>query len=338
MAKVGFFSVKQEEKKIIEENFSQEEISIFENHLSEENLPQEKDFEIISVFVGSEVNKNVIDYFPHLKMINTRSTGFDHIDIKYAREKNIIVTYVPGYGDNTVAEYAFGLLLNLTRKIYKAIDQIKETESFSLEGLQGIDLKGKILGVIGTGRIGKEAIKIGRGFGMIIYAYDPYPDYEFAKIFDVKYVSLEELLKNADCITIHCPLLPSTKHLINEKNIELLKDGVYLVNTARGGIVETSAIIKGLKMGKLEGVALDVLEEETEIKDEMEYLMNKEKREEELKTILENHILMKHPKVLITPHNAFNTKEALGRILKTCIETIKAFNSGQIINTVPYEN
>ncbi len=201
MRKIAFFDVKPEEKKVIEENFSEGNVSIFEHELKDDNLSViDKEFEIISVFVSSKIGKNIIDHFSNLQMINTRSTGFDHIDIKYAKEKNIKVTYVPGYGDNTVAEYAFGLLLNLTRKIYKAIDQIKETELFSLEGLQGVDLKGKILGVIGTGRIGKEAIKIGKGFGMIIYAYDPYPDFDFAKIYDVKYVSLEELLKNAQKI------------------------------------------------------------------------------------------------------------------------------------------
>lgn len=339
MAKIAFFGVKgEEEEKFIRENLGEADLFISEKELNYDNLPTEMDTEIISVFVGSQVSKSVIEYFPNLKLVNTRSTGFDHIDVKSCREKNIVVTYVPGYGDNTVAEYAFGLLLNLTRKIYKAIDQIKESESFSLEGLQGVDLKGKILGVIGTGRIGKEAIKIGKGFGMIIYAYDHNPDYEFSKIFDVKYVSLEELLKNADCITIHCPLTSKSRHLINEKNINLLKDGVYLVNTARGGIVETSAIVKGLKLGKFAGVALDVLEEELEVKDELEFLMRGEQKKEELKTILENHILMKHPQVLISPHNAFNSKEALRRILDTSIKTIKAFMAGQIINSVPYEN
>jgi len=337
--KVAFFGVKEEEKEFIQNNLQGEEIYLSNKALNSEHLPSENDFDIISVFVDSRVTKDVLDYFPNLKMVNTRSTGFDHIDLKTCKEKNIIVTYVPGYGDNTVAEYAFGLLLNLTRKIYWAIDQIKEAENFSLEGLQGIDLKGKILGVIGTGRIGKEAIKIGNGFGMIIYAYDPYPDYNFALAYNVKYVSLEELLKNSDCITIHCPLNSSSKNLINVGNISLLKGNIYLVNTARGGIVETKAIIKGLESGKLAGVALDVLEEETETKDEVEFLMKDSQKTDELKAILENHILMKHPRVLISPHNAFNSKEALLRILKTSIDTIQSFAVGDgIKNVVNYEN
>jgi len=337
--KIAFFGVKEEEKEFIQSNLQGEEIYLSDKALDSEHLPSESDFDIISVFIDSKVTKDVLNYFPNLKMVNTRSTGFDHIDLKACKEKNIIVTYVPGYGDNTVAEYAFGLLLNLTRKIYWAIDQIKEAENFSLEGLQGIDLKGKILGVVGTGRIGKEAIKIGNGFGMIIYAYDPYPDYNFALAYNVKYVSLEELLKNADCITIHCPLNSNTKNLINTGNISLLKENVYLINTARGGIVETKAIIKGLESGKLAGVALDVLEEETETKDEVEFLMKDSQKADELKTILENHILMKHPKVLISPHNAFNSKEALLRILKTSIDTIQSFAVGDgIKNVVNYEN
>jgi D-lactate dehydrogenase len=337
--KIAFFGVKEEEKEFIQSNLQGEEIYLSDKALDGEHLPSESDFDIISVFIDSKVTKDVLNYFPNLKMVNTRSTGFDHIDLKACKEKNIIVTYVPGYGDNTVAEYAFGLLLNLTRKIYWAIDQIKEAENFSLEGLQGIDLKGKILGVVGTGRIGKEAIKIGNGFGMIIYAYDPYPDYNFALAYNVKYVSLEELLKNADCITIHCPLNSNTKNLINTGNISLLKENVYLINTARGGIVETKAIIKGLESGKLAGVALDVLEEETETKDEVEFLMKDSQKADELKTILENHILMKHPKVLISPHNAFNSKEALLRILKTSIDTIQSFAVGDgIKNVVNYEN
>jgi len=332
--KIAFFDVKPEEESFIRESFPEKEIYLSSQKLTEDNLPEKKDFEVISVFISSQITAKVLNYFPNLKMINTRSTGFDHIDLKTSKERGIIVTYVPGYGDNTVAEYAFGLLLNLTRKIYKAVDQIKETENFSLEGLRGVDLKGKILGVIGTGRIGKEAIKIGRGFGMVIYAYDPYPDYNFALAYGVKYVSLEELLKNADCITIHCPLTKNTKNLINVKNINLLKEGVYLVNTARGGIIQTEAIIKGLEDGKLEGVALDVLEEETETKDELEFLIKGSTKHAELKKILENHILMKHPKVLISPHNAFNTKEAIQRILDTSLSTIKEFGEGKDVPNI----
>lgn len=322
------------EEEAIKTSFPDDEIYLSRGKLTPELAPRDKDFDVVSVFVGAPIGKEVIEKFPHLKMIATRTTGFDHIDLKACAEKGVTVTYVPGYGDNTVAEYAFGLLLNLTRKIYQAIDRVKETESFSLEGLEGIDLKGKIMGIIGTGRIGKEAVKIARGFGMVVYAFDLYPDYNFAQAFGVKYVSLEELLGNADAISIHCPLTDETKHLINKKNIGDLKKGAYLVNTSRGGVVETEAIVKGLKEGILAGVGLDVLEEEEEMKNEVELLNREDDKTGDLRVVLENEVLMKHPNVLITPHNAFNTKEALMRILNTTIANIKSFKAGQPVNVV----
>ncbi len=332
--RIAFFDLEGWEDETIKQSFPGDEMYLSKDKLAVENLPMEKDFDVISTFIGSKIDGELLGNFPNLKLLTTRSTGFDHIDLEFCKSKNIVVSYVPGYGDNTVAEYAFGLLLNLTRKIYRAIDQIKETESFSLAGLEGIDLKGKIMGVVGTGRIGKEAIRIARGFGMVIYAYDPYPDYNFAQAFGVKYVSLEELLRSADAVTIHCPLTPQTEHLINKKNVTLFKKGVYLVNTARGGIVDTDAIVLGLKGGIFAGVGLDVLEEEGETKDELEFLSNPAAKEANLKTVLENHVLMKHPNVLITPHNAFNTKEALQRILATTIGNIKSFVAGAPTNVV----
>lgn len=332
--RIGFFDLEGWEDEIIKTSFPDDEVYLSKGKLTLELAPAEKDFDVVSVFVGSPVGKGILDKFPHLKMVATRTTGYDHIDLKACAERGITAAYVPGYGDNTVAEYAFGLILNLTRKIYKAIDQIKESESFSLEGLEGIDVKGKIMGIIGTGRIGKEATKIAKGFGMVVYAYDPFPDYNFAQAFGVKYVPLEELLANADVISIHCPLTDETKHLINKKNIGNLKKGAYLVNTSRGGVVETEALVKGLEEKILAGVGLDVLEEEGDTKDEVEFLRKESGKAEDLRTVLENHVLMKHPNVLITPHNAFNTTEALKRILDTTIANIKAFQAGQSINVV----
>jgi D-lactate dehydrogenase len=225
-------------------------------------------------------------------------------------------------------------MLNLMRKIYYAIDQIKETESFDLKNLRGEELYGKTLGVIGTGKIGKEVIKLAKAFGMNILAYDAFPDENFAKEYNVTYTSLEELLKNSDVITIHVNLNPSTYHLINKENIKLIRPGAYLINTARGGIVETEALLYALKDGILKGAALDVLEEETEIKEELELLVKQEIKEDEIKTLWQNHILMKMPNVLITPHNAFNSKEAIERILTTTIENIKKFLEGNLINLV----
>lgn len=297
----------------------------FETKLNKDNLSQERDFDIISVFVGSEVTKEVIDAFPNLKLITTRSTGFDHIDLAAAKAKNIPVAYVPGYGDNTVAEFAFGLILNLSRKIYQAADRIKEIGSFSFEGLQGFDLKGKTIGIVGTGRIGRHSITIAKGFGMKVLAFDSFPNEDLSKALEFPYVSFDELLTQSDIITLHVPYDKSTHHLINSSNITKIKKGALLINTARGGLVETEAVVKALNEGILGGYGADVLEEEGVIKDERQFLLYGHPEGHNLKTVLADHVLIDMPNVIITPHNAFNTKEALQRILGTDIANIKNF-------------
>jgi len=308
------------------------ELFFFKEKLNKDNLPEilrqssgQVDFDIISVFVGSSVDKEVINSFPNLKLITTRSTGFDHIDIAAAKEKNIPVAFVPGYGDNTVAEFAFGLILNLSRKIYTAFDQIRETASFSLEGLRGFDLNGKTIGIIGTGRIGCYMIKIANGFGMNVIAYDAFQKQELCEKLGFKYVSLDELLGQSDIISIHVPYLESTHHLINSQNISKIKKGALLINTSRGQVVETEALVRGLNEKILGGVGLDVLEEEGAISDERALMLYGHPEEHNLKTILANHVLIDMPNVIITPHNAFNTQEALQRILNTDLENIKSF-------------
>jgi D-lactate dehydrogenase len=296
-------------------------------------MPEKADFDIVSIFVDSKVSPKVLDQFPNLKLLATRSTGFDHIDCVECSKRKVAVVYVPSYGVNTVAEFAFGLILNLTRKMYQTIDQVKKTSSFSLAGLRGMDVKGKTIGVIGTGHIGAEVIKIAKGFGMEVIAYDAYPNATLPDALGFKYVTLEELLKNSDVVTIHTPYLPSTHHLINKGNISLMKKGAYLINTARGAIVETEALIDALQSDALGGAGLDVLEEEEETKDESRMLAKASG--DELKGILANDVLMKMPNVLVTPHNAFNTQEAVARILDTTIENIKAFIAGKPTNLIP---
>jgi D-lactate dehydrogenase len=402
--KLGFFEAEGWEKEILERELPDLEIYFTTERLTKENVKNFQDLDILSIFISSEIDKEIIDSLPNLKLITTRSTGYDHIYCEYCKSKGILVCNVPEYGTKTVAEWTIGLMLNLMRKIYYAIDQIKETESFDLKNLRGEELYGKTLGVIGTGRIGKEVIKLAKAFGMNILAYDIYPDENFAKEYNVTYTSLEELLKNSDVITIHVNLNPSTYHLINKENIKFIKPGAYLINTARGGIVETEALLYALKEGILQGAALDVLEEETEIKEELELLVKYTKShlpessdrieytrierpnnnihpnkrpndipeykpnenqkfglnsgnehsfgqdsgsnktfgqnsgsdniKETAFTLWQNHILMKMPNVLITPHNAFNSKEAIERILMTTIENIKKFLEGNPINLV----
>ncbi len=336
MAKIGFFESEGWEEKIVREAFPDDEILFSSQKLEEYDSENKNDFEIVSVFVNSNITKEVLQKFPNLKLITTRSTGFDHIDIETCKTLGIKIAFVPGYGDNTVAEFAFGLLLSLVRKIYDAIDRIKEKGEFSYAGFRGVDLKGKTMGVIGTGRIGKEAIKIAKGFGMNVVAFDPYPDEVSAKELGFSYKSLDEMLGLSDFITIHAPYNDNTHHLINRDSIEKMKKGVYIVNTARGGIIDTEALVEGLESGIIAGVALDVLEEEGTIEDEMSFFKAggrapndfDGKTPDVLQTIIRNHILIRMPNVLITPHNAFNTSEALRRILDITIKNILAFQSG----------
>lgn len=329
--KIAFFEIEGWEEEVIKKRLG--DVYLSKEMLNEDNLPEDNSFEIISVFGSSRVTDKVLGHFPNLKFLTTRSTGFDHIDLEACRKRDIPVAYVPGYGDNTVAEFAFGLILNLTRKIYAAIDRIKETGSFRFEGLRGVDLKGKTIGVIGTGRIGKEAIKIGKGFGMNVIATDIFEDEKAAAELGFRYAPLEELLKSSDIITIHCPYTKETHHLINKDNVLSIKRGAYLVNTARGGIVETEALVLGLEEGVLAGVGLDVLEEEVEIKEEV--VSAREKRDpEEMKVMLQDHVLMRMPNVLITPHTAFNSQEAVERILATTLENIEGFLTGKPVNLV----
>ncbi len=324
--KIGFFEIEDWEIDYLKNSFGAGHKLFFtKDKLNKDVLPREKDFDAISVFVGSAVDKEVINSFPNLKLITTRSTGFDHIDSAAAKEKNIAVAYVPGYGDNTVAEFAFALILSLSRKIFEAYDRIKERGLFNFDGLRGFDLNGKTIGVVGTGRIGCYMIKIAKGFGMNVIAYDAFKKEELCEKLGFKYVSLDELLSQSDVISLHVPYLPSTHHLINSENISKIKKGALLINTSRGAVVETEAIIKGLNQGILGGVGLDVLEEEGAIADEKALLLYGHPEEHDLRTILANHVLIDMPNVIITPHTAFNTQEALQRILNTDIENIKSF-------------
>lgn len=333
--KIAFFELEGWEGPFIEKTLPDHEIIESKEKIDEHNLPERTDIEILSIFVNSKITQKVLNHLPRLKLITTRSTGFDHISLDECKKHSVMTAYVPGYGNNTVAEFAFGLILNLTRKLYPAIHQMKEDGSFSLKGFRGIDIKGKTIGILGTGRIGKEMIHIAQGFGMNVMAFDVYPDEHYGKNHNFIYAPLEKVLKHADIISIHLPLTNKTKHIINKRNIGFIKRGAYLVNTARGGIVETDALVEALQNGILAGVGLDVLEEEGEIKDEMLFMREGNQKPIHLKTLVQNHILMKLPNVLITPHNAFNTQEALERILNTTLENIKGFIENKPINTIP---
>jgi len=329
--KIVFFEVASWEKNLLKESFPQ--AVLIEQRLTANNAKDFKDAEVISTFVYSSITKEVIDNFPHLKFIATRSTGFDHIDIDFCRQKNILVANVPEYGSRTVAEHTFALLLTLTRKIYQSINQAKNFD-FNHENIRGIDLFGKTMGIVGLGKIGLEVAKIAKGFQMEVLAFNRTRKEEIAKKLGVELVDFKTLLEKSDIISLHLPYTKETHHLINRENINLFKKGSFLINTARGGLIETEAVLLGLEKGILQGVALDVLEGEKEIMDEVEVLTSSYKKDVDLKTLVLNHVLVNHPKVVITPHNAFNTKEALERITKTTIENIKAFFKKNSINLV----
>ena len=322
------------EKDYMAKKLSEHEISFYHSFddVSSDVL---KTAEVLSVFVCHECKGSEISKMPNLKLIATRSTGFDHIDLDAAKEKGIEVVYVPSYGENTVAEFAFALLLALSRKIPEAHEQVTETGSFAQDNLRGFDLKGKTMGVIGTGRIGAHTIKMAKGFEMNVVAYDPFPKQGLNNELGFKYAGFEELLSQSDIISLHASLSDATRHMINEESIKHIKRGAVLINTARGGLVQTSALVKALEEGIVSAAGLDVLEEEGDMGEEENLLNNPHPNLEELKNVLANNYLINHPRVIVTPHIAFNTEEAVKRILDTTIENINSFVGGEIKNTVP---
>ncbi|MBU1000441.1 hydroxyacid dehydrogenase [Patescibacteria group bacterium] len=333
--KIGFFESNNEtEINFFKTRLSEHKLTFSNEPLTSENLPDDKSLEIAAIFVNCQVDKNVINSLPNLKAIIVRATGFDNVDIAFCKQKNIIVSNVPAYGSHTVAEFTFALMLNVTRKIYTAINRVKIGRIFSPEGLKGLDLFGKTLGVIGTGKIGTNVIKIAKGFGMNVLAFDAHPDQTMAGGLDFKYLTLEEVLRLSDIITIHVPYNNKTHHLLNSTNLPLIKKGSILINTSRGAVLETDTLFRLLSNGHLSGAGLDVLEEEDELKEEVELLSRNAIPEDKYKEILENHMLINMPQVIITPHMAFFTKEAIASIRKTTLENINAFIKGIPLNQV----
>jgi D-lactate dehydrogenase len=331
--KIAFFELKKWEQDYIKEKLKGHKLIFYERKLSKRDLQNIKDVNVLAVFIYSELKKDILEKLPKLKLTTTMSTGYDHIDLETCKKRNIRVCNVPYYGENTVAEHTFGLILSLSKKLPQAIERTKQ-DDFTLKGLMGFDLKGKTLGVIGPGHIGQHVIKIAKGFDMKVIAYGRHPDKKLAKKLGFKYVSFNYLLKNSDIITIHVPLTKGTYHMINMDNIKLIKKGAYIVNTARGPIIDTTALIYGLDHGILAGAALDVLEGECDIQEERQLLHKDFLKKCDWQTLIENHVLLKEKNVIVTPHSAFYTKEALQRILDTTVKNIKSFMKGRVMNKV----
>jgi D-lactate dehydrogenase len=333
--KIAFFESPAVDKIIIEQSLGGMEVSFCDQKLDKDSIDKAKEADIVSVFIDSVISKDIIDSLPNLKFIATRSTGFEHIDLPYCTQKGILVSYVPSYGDHTVAEIAFGFILNLSRNILKANNHIRETSDFNLSSsFRGFDLNNKTIGVVGTGRIGRNVIKIAKGFNMNVIACDFHPDLEFAKVNNFEYKNFEEVIKEADIISLHVPFTKENNHMINKDVISKMKKGVLLINTARGSLVDTGALIWGMKEGIIGGAGLDVLEEERELKIENELFNSNSSKDIDYKILEEDHMLMSMPNVIITPHIGFFTKEAEAEIIKTTIENIKGFMSGNLQNLV----
>lgn len=331
--KIHYFSGEAWEEGHVRAKLTGEDIAFHEKSLSQYPDLTDPETTILCTFIESPIGEAEFNRFPALKLVATRSTGFDHIDIQAAKARGITVVNVPFYGENTVAEFAFALLLSLSRRIPEAEERVR-SGVFSPAGLRGFDLAGKTIGVVGCGHIGLHMIRMAQGFGMKVIGFDAYPNEDLSHTLGFAYASLPELLAQSDVISLHVPYNPHTHHLINKENIGSIKKGAYFINTARGAVVETEALVAALESGTLAGAALDVLEEEGDLTDETILLGAPHPNEAALKITLENHYLITHPHVIVTPHLAFNTTEAVERILDTTIENIQHFETGSPTNIV----
>lgn len=317
-------------KKYDEESFKQYEdkyqFTYFKDRLSLNTVSLADSFDAICCFVNDDLNKEVLDKLKEYDIhgVFLRCAGYNNVDLLNAYKNRIHVARVPAYSPYAVAEHAFALILSLNRRIHKAYIRSRDF-NFNLEGLKGFDLYNKTIGVIGTGKIGRAFIDIAKGFGMNVLCYDPYP------INDDKYqyVSLEEIFKNSDIISLHCPLTNENYHLINESAIKMMKDDVMIINTSRGGLIDSKALLEGLKEKKIGAVGLDVYEEEANLF----YHDNSFK-------IIEDDtlsLLISLPNVIITSHQAYLTKEALDNIAETTVNNLdEYFNKGLIKNELCY--
>ncbi len=340
MVKVAYFNVDAITKAYYEKNPLKSEVKtiFFEKSpdaLTPEELEKVKDAEVISVFVSAiDVGEKVLSQFPKLKLIAVRSTGYNNVDMDYCRSHGIELVNVPGYGDSTVAEYAFGLLLIISRKINRAFHDIKKGDVRTADYL-GFDLKGRTIGVVGTGAIGRYMIRLAKGFDMKVLAYDLYPNEQTAKDMGFTYVSMDELLCESDIVSLHCPMTKENYHLLDKEAFKKMKDGAIVINTARGELIDTEELYKALNSGKLGGAGLDVMEYETSvIHDDLFLASAKAQGADSLLRSLINHRLMQLPNVVVTPHVAFNSIDAVHRILKTANDNIDSFLSGKVVNSV----
>ncbi|MFO7962927.1 MAG: 2-hydroxyacid dehydrogenase [Desulfobacterales bacterium] len=317
--KVAVFSTKSYDKRfLLEANERQDhEFVFFESRLNRETVSVAGGFPAVCIFVNDRLDSETIKQLSEsgTRLIALRCAGFNNVDISAAENNGIQVVRVPAYSPHAVAEHTVALLLSANRKIHRAYSRVREG-NFSLEGLLGFDLHGKTVGIIGTGKIGTIVAQLLNGFGCRLFAHDIHPNSVCEKI-GVQYTSLEHLFDASDIITLHCPLTPDTHHLIDQKALDRMKKGIILINTSRGSIIDTRAVIAGLKSEKIGNLALDVYEEEADLF--FEDLSNKVIRDDVFARLLT------FPNVVITAHQGFFTEEALRNIAETTVENIREF-------------
>ncbi|WP_096086026.1 2-hydroxyacid dehydrogenase [Agaribacterium haliotis] len=314
--RVAVFNSKDYDKESLGAYRGEHEFVFFRPALDEHSVAMARGFDAVCCFVNDDVGTAVVEALAELgvKLIAMRCAGYNNVDLEAAKARGITVCRVPEYSPHTVAEHAVALIMDLNRNIHRAFNRIREND-YSLQGLQGFEIHGKTVGVIGTGIIGSTFANLMSGFGCRILGYDPGQNERFAKIGD--YVELDKLLNESDIVSLHCPLLPATRHIVNADSINKMKDGVMIINTSRGALVDTPAVIDALKTGKVGWLGLDVYEDEAGL-----FFEDNSNR------ILTDDVLARlltFPNVVITGHQAFFSREALKTIADTTIANVEAF-------------
>lgn|SRR3989339_298698 len=307
MSSIVFLEVESDDNKEVQTKY-RKSLVLSEKLQDKGVLERCKNAEILSTFIYSQLTKKDLDALPKLKLVAARSVGYDHIDMEECRKRGITVCNVPDYGSHVIAEHVFALLLSALRHIAEADDRV-EGGTFDYHGLRGMALRGKTIGIVGTGKIGRRVAQIAHGFGMKILANDHARVAELEDLLGVTYVELPELFSQSDIITLHIPALKETEHIINAKAFAAMRKGVVLVNTARGSLIDSDALLKALKSGKVAHALLDVLEHEQNFK--------------------ENKELIKLPNVVSTPHIAFYADDSMKNMYIDCFESIDQFLAGK---------
>jgi D-lactate dehydrogenase len=325
--KIAFYEIPTDQHKQVKKHLAGHEVQCFTDWFGHKHMP-DPDTEVLVVHTNCRVDDAVLKQLPDLKYILTRTAGYDHIDLAACKERRILVSNVPGQNALAVAEMVFGLLLTVARDMYPAITEVRKGE-FSDDGHVGAELFGKTIGIVGTGAIGMNVMRIAHGFGMNILAWDvkKNPD---AKRYGAKYVVFAELLKKSDVITLHVPAVEETFHIIDKKALAMMKQGSFLVNTARGSLVDTGALLKALLSGRLAGAALDVVEEENALASGTARKLPPARR-----LVLDQiKQLITLPNVVVTPHMAHATEESVDRVFAGTLDALDAFIKGRPINLV----